>query len=201
MHPWSLTSGPACQPGPLARAQRGENSGEPELTIGDLFRRIKLPYAFYGSRRTPRTLLRGLKRTGASSPPAMAERRRCSPSSRGAGPVERDWSGSRASRCRGEHGALTKRHRKARRHADYVRGGGALRRRRNEGKRGSPCLTKRSETCSATVERGRSSGEDESENGARAGGERSRRSSGSNGDGGALRARSEGERAREGGLC
>jgi len=44
-------------------------------------------------------------------------------------------------------------------------------------------------------------GEDESENGARAGGERSRRSSGSNGDGGALRTWSEGERVREGGLA
>jgi hypothetical protein len=81
VHPRSLTSGPACQPGPLARAQRGENSGEPELTVGDLFRRIKLLYAFYGSRRTQRTLLRGLKRTGASPPPAMAERRHGSPRS------------------------------------------------------------------------------------------------------------------------
>ena len=53
---------------------------------------------------------------------------------------------------------LTKRHREARRHADYARGGGAPRRRRNEGERGSPCLTKRSEACSATAERGRSSG-------------------------------------------
>jgi len=44
-------------------------------------------------------------------------------------------------------------------------------------------------------------GENESENGARAGEERSRRSSGSNGDGGALRARSEGERVREGELA
>ena len=42
---------------------------------------------------------------------------------------------------------------------------------------------------------------DESENGARAGGERSRRSSGSNGDGSALRVRSEGERARDEGLA
>ena len=33
-----------------------------------------------------------LERTGASSPPAMAERRRCSLSSRDVGPVERGWS-------------------------------------------------------------------------------------------------------------
>jgi len=33
---------------------------------------------------------------------------------------------SRASWCQGEHDALTKQHRKARRHADHVRGGGAL---------------------------------------------------------------------------
>ena len=71
------------------------------------------------------------------------------------------------------------------------------RRRRNEGERGSPCLTKRSEPCPATAERGRSSGENESENGARAGGERLRRSSGSNGHSSALRMRNESERARE----
>jgi len=126
VHPRPLTSGPACQPGPLARTQRGGDSGEPELTAGGLSRRTEGLYAFYGSRRTQRTYLRGLKRTGASSPPAMAERRRCSPPTRGVGPVERDWSGSRASRCQGEHDALTKWHRKARRHADYARGGGAL---------------------------------------------------------------------------
>jgi len=56
----------------------------------------------------------------------MAERRRCSPSSRDAGPVLRGWRGSQASRCRGEHDALTKWHRKARRHADHVRGSGTL---------------------------------------------------------------------------
>jgi len=56
----------------------------------------------------------------------MADRRRCSPSSRDAGPVDSGWSGSRASRCQGEHDALTKRHREARRQADHVRGGGAL---------------------------------------------------------------------------
>jgi len=43
-------------------------------------------------------------------------------------------------------------------------------------------------------------GGDESKNGARTGEERPRRSSGSNSDGGALRVRSEGERARERGL-
>ena len=85
------------------------------------------------------------------------------------GPVVRDWSGSRASRCQGEHDALTKRHRKARRRADYARGSGALAGEGNEGERGSPCVTKRSEACSATAKRGRSSRKDESENGARAG--------------------------------
>ena len=78
MHPWSLTSGPTYQPGPLARTQRGENSGEPEFTAAGLFRRTKRSYTFYGSRRTQRTYLRGLKQIGASSPPATAERWRCS---------------------------------------------------------------------------------------------------------------------------
>ena len=71
---------------------------------------------------------------------------------------------------------------------------------KKRGERGSPCLTERSDRCSATAERGRSSGENESKNGARTGEERPRRSSGSNGDGGALRVRSEGDRARERGL-
>ena len=97
----------------------------------------------------------------------MAERWLCSPSTRGAGPVERDWSGSRASRCRGEHDALTRRRRKARWRADYACGGGALAGEGNEGERGSPCVTKRSESCSATAKRGRSLGRDESKNGLR----------------------------------
>ena len=105
MHPRSLTSGPACQPDPLARAQRGENFGEPELTVGDLFRRTKLPYAFYGSRRTQRTLLRGLKRTGASSPPAMAERRHGSPRSGHHTAVERALTAEIGARGQGEANA------------------------------------------------------------------------------------------------
>ena len=32
--------------------REGENSGEPELTVGDPFRRIKRLYTLYGSRRT-----------------------------------------------------------------------------------------------------------------------------------------------------
>ena len=65
--------------------------------------------------------------------------------------------------------------------------------------RSSPCVTKRSEACSAMAERRRSSGKDESDNSACAGGERPRRSSGSNGDGGVPRAWSEGERGWAGG--
>jgi len=80
--------------------------------------------------------MRDIGRTGASSPPAMAEWWRCSPSTRGASPVERDWRGSGASRCRGEHGALARRCRKARWHVGHTRGGGALAEEESEGKRG-----------------------------------------------------------------
>ena len=107
----------------------------------------------------------------------MAEGWCCSPSTRGVGPVERDWSGSQASRCGGEHDALTRRCWKARWRADHVRGGGALAREESEGERGSPCVTNRSEVCPATAKRGRSSEWEESTNGSRAGGERPRRSS------------------------
>jgi len=105
VHPRSLPSGPACQLGPLARAQRGESSGEPELTVGDVIRRIKLLYAFYDSRRTQRTLLRGLKRTGASSPPAMAERRHGSPRSGHHTAVERALTAGIDARGQGEANA------------------------------------------------------------------------------------------------
>jgi len=66
----------------------------------------------------------------------MAERWRCSPSTRGASPVERDWRGSGASRCRGEHGALSRRCRKAWWRAGHTRGGGALVGEESEGERG-----------------------------------------------------------------
>jgi len=105
VHPRSLTSGPACQPGPLARTQRGESSGEPELAVGDFFRRNKLPNTLYGSRRTKRTPLRGLKWTGAGSPPAMAGRRRCSPRSGHHTAVERALTAGIGARGQGEANA------------------------------------------------------------------------------------------------
>ena len=80
--------------------------------------------------------MRDLGRTKASSPPAMAEQWRYSPSTRGAGPVERDWRGSGASRCRGEHDALARRCRKARWRAGHTCGGGAVAGEESVGERG-----------------------------------------------------------------
>ena len=121
--------------------------------------------------------MRGLGRTGASSPLAMAERWRCSTSTRGASLVERDWRGSGASWCRGEHDALARRCRKARWRAGHTRGDGALAGEEREGERGSPCVTKRSEACPATAKRGRSSRREELTNGSHVEEERPERGS------------------------
>jgi len=80
--------------------------------------------------------MRDLGRTEASSPPVMAERWRCSLSTQGAGPVERDWEGLGASRCRGEQDALARWCRKARWRAGHTRSDGALAGEEGEGERG-----------------------------------------------------------------
>ena len=71
-----------------------------------------------------------------SSPSAMVERWRCLPSTRGAGPVERNWEGLGASRCRDEQDALAGRCRKARWHAGHTRSDGAPAGEEGEGEQG-----------------------------------------------------------------
>ena len=80
--------------------------------------------------------MRDLGWTGASSPPAMAERWRSSPSTRGASPVECDWKRLGASRCRGERDALARRCRRAQWCAGHTSGDGALTGEECEGEQG-----------------------------------------------------------------
>ena len=109
---------------PSATAEWKGNSGEPELTVGDPFRRTERSYVFYSSRRTRCTPMRDRRWIGTSSPLAMAERWRCSPWNRVSGPVEREWKSSEASRCSGERDALGRRRREARWCASHTSSGG-----------------------------------------------------------------------------
>jgi len=129
----------------------------------------------------------------------MAERWRCSPSTQGAGPVERNWRGSTESLCRGEHDALARWCREAQWHAGHTRGGGGLAGEESEGERG---LTVHHQalggvSCNDEVRGGARRGRNQRKDRAlRRNGRSGARSS--NDDGGALRTQSGGERAREG---
>ena len=126
----------------------------------------------------------------------MAERWRCSPSTRGAGPVENDWKGLGASRCRGEHDALARQCRKARWRAGHTRGDGVLAGGESEGEW---VLTVCYQVLRGVARNGKARAKLEEGNRRMAHALRRNGRSGArscNGDGGALCARSGGERAR-----